>query len=281
MMPVANATACLSLILLGACTDLASVSRFAKSGTDATSATDVFTGYVAAEAIAVRLAYPPTNHPTADQINRKKTAQAQYDAAPAFAAVEQAGLRALALYFDVLANLASDKLIDVKDTANSIGTSLKSLGVTTSASAAPVTSLIQLLLSAPLDAWRNRAVGNLITAANDDVKKLCDDLSTSAQAVAVAWGADINLANAYYGGVPGPGADIRGAVLMATIADQKTSTFSQNQQKATALAEALTKLGKGQKELYDNVGKLDLQTLQAILNGYSAEIESAAKLLQK
>ncbi len=273
--------ACALAALLVACTNLTSVSQFAESGANATSATDVFPSYVDAEANAVRLAYPPTDHPTSTDIAGKEQAQKLYEAAPALANADQVGLKALSLYFQVLASLSSDQLIEVKDSATSISNSLHSLGATSAASVAPASSLIQLLISAPLDAWRNRAVGNLIRSANNDVLQLCSDLSTSAKAVAVVWGADVESASAYYGGIPGPSSDIRGAVMMMALANQEATAFRQQQQKAIALGNVLDNVCSGQKELFSNVARLDLETLQAALNGYFAEIESTTKVLQK
>lgn len=276
MKPIA---ACAGAALLAACTNLSAVSQFAKTGADATSATDVFPGYVDAEASAVRLAYPPTDHPTPDEIARRQRARESHAAAPALAKGDQAGLKALSLYFQVLASLSSDRLIDVKDAAASVAGSLHAVGVVGAPSVGPAGSLMQLLISAPLDAWRNRAVGHLIRSANDDVLQLCSDLSTAAKAVAVAWGADVELADAYYGGIPGPAGDLRGAVLMRMLARQESAEFRGQQKKAAALGEVLNNVCSGQRAMYAHVDKLDLGSLQAILNGYTAEIEGAAKIL--
>ncbi|HEV2676008.1 MAG TPA: hypothetical protein VGV37_15910 [Aliidongia sp.] len=269
------------MVLVAGCTDLASVADFARCGADATGASDVFDGYVAAEANAVRLAYPPTDHPTPDEIRGRQAAVALDRKAPALAAGNQAALDTLSLYLTVLGKLASDGLIDVKDQANSIGASLNALGATSAASVVPAGNLVQFLVSAPLDAWRNRAVGNLIQGANRDVLLLCADLSTDARAVAAAWGSDIQAARSYYARIPGPASDIRGSMLMMALANQEATGFAANQQKAKALGAALDKVCSGQKLLYENVDKLDLAYVTATLNGYSAEIQNAAKVRLK
>lgn len=267
--------------LLSACANLKSVADFAGSGADATTAGDVFAGYVDADAYAVKYAYPPTNHPTAKQISDKEQAQTDYEKSQDRAAGDQAGLNALTLYLRVLGQLASDKLIDVRDSANSISKSLNSLKLTSADSVGPAGSLINLLISAPLDAWRNREVVNLINNANDSVSRLCEDLRTDAQAVATAWGSDAESVRTYFGGISGPPNDIRGAATASSIGDTRAEVFEANQKKATALANALDKVCKGQKTMHDNVGKLDASAVEAVLAGYQSDIESAGKLIHK
>ena len=269
----------LPLTLLAACTDLTPVANFAKSGAEIAGGTDVFDGYVAAAVNAVRLAVPPSDRPSPTDLQLRQAAEARYAKAAGLAAGDAAGLKVLSLYLTVLGNLASGTLIDVKDTAGSIGGSLGTLGAVPAADAAPAGSLLQFLVSAPLDAWRNREVGNLIRGANPDVTVLCTDLATAARAVAEAWKADGLAAKAYYARIPGPANDIRGSVLMAALANQEAAGFALNQQKATALATALDKVCSGQKILYDNVDRLDLATVSALLAGYQAEIQSTSKLV--
>ncbi|GGF26110.1 hypothetical protein GCM10011611_35200 [Aliidongia dinghuensis] len=267
----------LPLTLLAACTDLTPVANFAKSGAEIAGGTDVFDGYVAAEANAVRLAVPPSDRPSPTDLQLRQAAEVRYAKAAGLAAGDAAGLKVLSLYLTVLGNLASGTLIDVKDAAGSIGTP----GAVPGAGTAPAGSLLQFLVSAPLDAWRNREVGDLIRGANPDVMVLCTDLATAARAVAEAWKADGLAAKAYYARIPGPANDIRGSVLMAALANQEAAGFALNQQKATALATALDKVCSGQKILYDNVDRLDLATVSALLAGYQAEIQSASKLVFK
>lgn len=271
----------LCLTLVSGCTDLTAVSNFAKSGADATNGADVFAGFVAARANQVRLAFPPTDHPTPEQIQLRQAALALQAKAPADAAANQAGLKALSLYLTVLGALSSDTLIDVTAQAGSIGASLGTLGATPSGAAGPAGSLLQFLVSAPLDAWRNRAVGNLIQGADKDVLLLCADLSTAAQAVGAAWGTDIAFARAYYGAVPGRADDIRGSIMMMALANQEATGFEANRQRALALGVALDQVCRGQKALAANVDKLDLSTVSGLLAGYQAEIQSAGKLVLK
>ena len=88
------------------------------------------------------------------------------------------------------------------------------------------------------------------------------------------------LANAYYGAIPGPANDIRGAVLVQALGDQRATTFEANQQKATELGDALDKVCSGQNTLFENRDKLDSATVAAVLKGYGAEIQSAATLIK-
>ena len=276
-----SAVVFIACVLVAGCTNLKSVSDFAASGAGATNAGSVFASYVDAELNAVRLAYPPTDHPTQDERDRRAVAQRLSAKAPDYAKADSDALRALSLYFSVLSSLSSNTLISVSDSATSINSSLKTLNATASSSVPAATSLTELLFSAPLDAWRNAAVGNLITGANKDVMTLCTDLATDARLVAAAWASDIEAANSYYGSISGPPNDIRGAILMMAIANQQTSVFAANQQKALALGTALDNICSGQKTLDANVGKLDSSTVIANLNGYKAEIESAATLIHK
>ena len=139
------------------------------------------------------LAYPPGSQPTPQQQAAKEKAQQQFSSAPQEAKIANAGLKALSLYLTVLGSLSSNSLINVSSSATSINNSLESLHVESSADVTAGTKLLQLLVSAPLDAYRNAAVGTLIKRANDSVMTLCGDLATEANAIAVAWGSDIQL----------------------------------------------------------------------------------------
>jgi hypothetical protein len=266
-------------LLLAGCTNLTAVSNFASSGATATNSTDVFAGYVDAEKAAVTFAYSPTDNPTPTQIQDRANAQNLVDQAPTIAAIDEAGLKVLSLYLTTLSKLSSNTAINVNDSAKSIGSSLTSLGAVPSTETTATQNLINLLISAPLDAWRNKAVGNLIQNANNNVITLCTDLSTSAKAIAEAWNSDIFLVEAYYAGVPGPTNDIRGSILMMSLASQQAQTFSQNQQKATALADALTSVCKGQDTMAKNANSLNATTVEGILTGYQAEISSAVQII--
>jgi len=266
-------------LLISGCTNLTAVSNFAASGAAATNATDVFAGYADAEQVAVRFAYPPTNTPSPLQIQNRENARQLAGQAENFAGIDEAGLKALSLYLTTLSKLSSNTAINVSDSATSIGTSLTKLHAIPSADTTATQKLITLLISAPLDAWRNKAVGNLILSANGDVMTLCTDLSLSAKSIAETWNSDIYLVNVYYASVPGPADDIRGSILMMSLASQQTEIFLQNQQKAQALADALDNVCKGQATLVKNVNSLDATTIEGILTGYQAEISAAAQII--
>lgn len=269
----------ISVLLISGCTNLAAVSNFAASGAAATNSTDVFAGYVDAEQAAIRFAYPPTNTPSPLQIQNRENARQLAGQAENFAGIDEAGLKALSLYLTTLSKLSSNTAINVTDSATSIGTSLTKLHAIPSADTTATQKLITLLISAPLDAWRNKAVGNLILSANGDVMTLCTDLSLSAKSIAETWNSDIYLVNVYYASVPGPADDIRGSILMMSLASQQTEIFLQNQQKAQALADALDNVCKGQATLVKNVNSLDATTIEGILTGYQAEISAAAQII--
>jgi len=256
------------LLLLGACTNLTAVSTFATLGSNATSNTTAIDSHLPAAQERARMASPERI------VERKQQAIQAADQVK----VADLGMKTLSLYFAVLAQLSSDKTIDVKSSAASIAGSLKSLGVIEPTISAPATSLITLLLTVPLDVWRQEASAKLIDGANEYVLKLGVALKDFAENTANVYDLDISQANVYYRDLATRSTDPAIRVMLDEWRVQHIMTYAKARDQAKVLAQALTQIVQGQSDLYDKRTELTGAELRRLLARYQDDIFSAAKL---
>jgi hypothetical protein len=261
--------AVLALIALGACTNLSAVSDFAKTGSKVTSSSVAIDSYPSAARELARMA-PAQETDTREAQARKAVEQTK---------VADLGLKTLSLYLSTLSQLADDKLVNVQSSASSIGASLKSLGAVKTSVSDPATAVIDLLLKAPLDAWRRAAVGNLIDAANEPVQKLANGLADFAAVTAQAYDRAISQADIYYRNL---GAKSRDPVIREMLEEWRamhTTDYAKERDQAAAAEVVLRKIAQAQADLSAHKNELSGEELKALLSEYKDDITKAAKLI--
>lgn len=259
----------LLMLALGACTNLTAVSDFAKLGSNVTASSAAIDSYPTAASEQARMA------PVATSAARKAQAAKAVDQTKA----ADLGMQTLSLYLSTLAQLADDKLVDVQASATGIGGSLKTLGVLNAAVAEPASAVIDLLVTAPLDAWRRQAVANLIEQANQPVQKLGTALADFAKVTALTYDQDIAQANIYYRGLGARSHDPAIRALLDEWRMAHTADYAKTRDQALAAETALRKIVQGQAELQAHKNALTGAELKALLAQYQGEILTAAKLL--
>jgi hypothetical protein len=267
-MALKQVTAAGLLLILGACTNLTAVSNFATLGSSVTSSTAAIDSYPKATQESARMA------PPADAATR----QQQAAQAPGETEVADLGMKTLSLYFSTLARLSDGKLVDVTSSASSIGTSLKSLSVVDATISSPATSLITLLLTAPLDTWRNEAVAHLINNANQSVQTLGIALANFADTTANMYDTDISQADIFYRGLGASSHDPAIREMLDEWRVQNINSYTAARDQASAAATSLRKLVQGQADLKAHKDELTSAELKALLTQCETDILSAAKL---
>jgi hypothetical protein len=257
------------LLALGACTNLTAVSDFARLGSNVTASAAAIDGYPAAASEQARMA------PAATAAARKEQAAKAVDQTK----VADLGMQTLSLYLSTLARLADGKLVNVQSSAPGIGASLTSLARMNATVADPATAVINLLLAAPLDAWRRKAVANLIDQANQPVQKLGTALADFARVTAFTYDQDISQANIYYRNLGARSHDPEVREMLDEWRVLHIADYARARDQAKAAEAVLRKIVQGQAELQAHRNRLTGAELKALLTQYVDEIATAARLL--
>lgn len=258
-----------ALLAVAGCANLTAVSNFAKLGSDVTSSTAAMDTYPAAVQEQARMASP------AELAARKTQAAGATDETR----VADLGMKTLSLYLATLSQLADNTLIAVKPAASSIDASLKSLHAIKASIADPATSLITLLLTAPLDVWRREAVGNLIDRANQPVQSLGNALADFARATALIYDQDISSADIYYRNLGAKTNDAAVRELLDEWRLRQIADYAKARDQAKAAEVTLRKIVQAQAELQAHRNDLSSDALKALLTQYQDDIFKAAQLL--
>ena len=170
----------LFLLVTSACANLSAVRDFAKTSSSITANEPVISGWPHIYDTAQLLAASPQMTASAPDLKTKLKEEAKAANADVPLALE-AG-KTLGLYMNILAALADDKLPDVSDQASSISSSLNTLGAVNS-NAEDATAGLLKLIGISLDAWRQRAIRDLVKDSDKDVQTIAKFLAATANAV--------------------------------------------------------------------------------------------------
>jgi len=188
------------------------------------------------------------------------------------------GMQTLSLYLSTVAKLADDKSVDVSSSASSIGSSLKKLGPVHSDASAPANSVINLLLSAPLDVWRRESVSKLIDSANEPVQRLGMALAKFALTTALQYRTLIHESNIYYSSLESD-ANRQDREMLEEWHALHIADYEKAREQAQAAQTALQKIVEGQAALEAQKDKLTGAELRLHLTSYQSEVLGAMKLL--
>jgi len=256
------------MLSLGACANLSSVTEFANLSSSVTSSTGALDSYTSAASELARMASPAN------------LAQEQAQAAKALDQIKVAdlGMQTLSLYLSTVAKLADDKSVNVSSLASSIASSLNKLGAVHSAVSAPASSLVDLLISAPLDVWRREAVGKLIDKSNASVLQLGNALASLGTLTADQYSLAILQANIHYGQLE-VNANRQDREMLKEWRHLHVEAYEKAREQATAARTALLRIVKGQAALAAHKDELTGAELKALLSRYESDILGITNLL--
>jgi len=265
--------ACVAALVLGGCTNLTEVRRFADASRDVAHYPSLVDDYVAHPARQKRY-QPDSQHGTLDQLAVARASQ-------------RGGLialqEALADYMDALGDLADDSRIAYDGQLDPLGRAASTASFVAPTQAAAVSGVAGLLVKAALGGWRRSQVSTLIADGNGPVQTICANLKQLAEG---AFRGDLmrerDTVRLFFRDA---GADIqpRERALRVTLEDLRDRRLAEIDARimvADSYAKAVDRIAAGHQRLYDGRGDIDRDEVISALKRNAKDLRTLGAQLR-
>lgn len=261
-----------ALLVLGGCTDLTAVQKFAAISADSAAYTGLVGEYVAIQQQIAR--YAPREKARREAEEKSKARAAQV---PELLALHST----VTEYMQALGALAADDLVNYDEQIDGLGAQVASAKFASQDTADAAGKVAKLIARAATDAWRRGEIRNLIGASNEPLQVVVGAMRTSVDGLLVEQKNEDDQISSYFETTRRNSSDRAGKAALAEWRIQRTAEVTKRRKAAVDYKKILDDIGNGHQELYDHRNDLEAEALVKNLERYTKELKALYNAVTK